>query len=777
MPSTFHSLKRNCPICIGTRSDCRQNIHSGLIHCRHDVLSAVGYKCVGEVKWGFYLWAFNDQLSHSEAEWEQLRRERAAQKEKRLKEEAEQYAQSLSVEERDHLLRKLHRQLGLCTKHRQALRERGLTDAQIDAGLFFSISPFQEIIGINPRLAGVDLWGKKLLIPDSGIGCPIWDLQGRIIGFQTRFDNATENKYKWPTSRSKKRPKGPTSHLQNGELPISCCRPVVEVSRSLAQGEAGIIENEVGTKARGTEFSLSHTQCLQANIGLAEGFIKSYIAAQKLNQVVIGAAGGNWTASPLQLRLYLDALSIELNTKTVILYADAGAVGNPTVLRHYQRTIELLQEWGYEVKVAWWGQLTKEDPDIDELEDLEALATITPEKFFSFSFCQNQQFDRTHLLDNPNDIEPNSEAYPAYCQQETEAESIEAAQAEERERLHKEQYNQRVAKAQRSLNSLTYPIDIALHQKFLPEKLIDQIPQSGIINLKARKGGGKSTLLKRLIALWKRQERPVVSITPRIALGREQAFKWEITWIDDSGVVGSYTLSQCMLRHEEALGLCWDSFWKVAERDWTNAVVIIDEAELGLSHLATSSTCEDRRAFILKGFEKSIQEVLSTGGLVILSDADLTDIPCDYLKAIAPEATVFTICNTHKGDSWDIEFYFGKRGDVISRIKTNLELGIKTAIATDSQAEAEALERKFYELYAHARIIRIDSKITETEFGREFVKDPNKGILDTKPDLLIYTPSMGVGVSIEIDWFDEVIGLFFGALEPSQCRQMLARIR
>ena len=39
MPSTFRPLKRNCPICSGTRRDCRESTHTGLIHCRHDVTS------------------------------------------------------------------------------------------------------------------------------------------------------------------------------------------------------------------------------------------------------------------------------------------------------------------------------------------------------------------------------------------------------------------------------------------------------------------------------------------------------------------------------------------------------------------------------------------------------------------------------------------------------------------------------------------------------------------------------------------------------------------
>ncbi|WP_317112719.1 hypothetical protein [Chroococcidiopsis sp. SAG 2025] len=37
----------------------------------------------------------------------------------------------------------------------------------------------------------------------------VFDVHGRIIGWQTRFDDAQENKYKWLSSRSGSRPNSP----------------------------------------------------------------------------------------------------------------------------------------------------------------------------------------------------------------------------------------------------------------------------------------------------------------------------------------------------------------------------------------------------------------------------------------------------------------------------------------------------------------------------------------------------------------------------------------
>jgi len=696
--SQFILLRRNCPICLGARRDCRENSQSNLIHCRHDAAGTVsGFQFVGQDAIGFNMWAVDDGYSRNSAGWETQRQQRAADQERRLKKELEHFAQSLTADERDRNIRKIHAQVGLSNRHWQDLRKRGLTDAEIESGKFFSIAPWQEVRGINPQLAGVDLDGRKLLISKSGFACPIWDVQECIIGWQTRFDDATDNKYKWPKSQSENRPNGATAHLQNGELPISCCRPLDgEIKRN--------------------------------SIGLAEGFLKPYIAAQRQKQIVIGAAGGNFASSPQQLKADLDALSAELNTKTVDFYPDAGAVTNKSVIGHYERTIQALQGWGYTVRIAWWGQINKSQADIDELQNSDEIAYLSPAEFLKLA--------------------------------------------------DQEQYRREVAKAQAKLSKLTYKPDILLDAEYLPSDLWSKLLESGILNIKGRKGCGKSTLLKQLIKHYKTQKRKVLSITPRIALGREQAFKWDICWIDKCGVQGNYSLSVDLLAQEKALGLCWDSLWKVTGQDWSRAVIIIDESELGLKHLATSSTCEERRALILVEFAKLIQQVLSTDGLVILSDADLTDVSVDYLKAFAsPDTPIFTVINTHNGPAWDIEFYTGERGDIENQILDNLELGLKTAIATDSQAEGEALERKILEYEPSAKVIRIDRKTTSEDFGREFVKNPNGSIRALRPDVLIYSPSMGTGVSIDEPHFDEVIGMFFGALEPSEARQMLARVR
>ncbi|MDJ0719841.1 MAG: hypothetical protein QNJ54_37405 [Prochloraceae cyanobacterium] len=92
-------------------------------------------------------------------------------------------------------------------------------------------------------------------------------------------------------------------------------------------------------------------------IGLAEGIgFKPQIAANRLGIPFIGASGGNFAGSEKLLKQYLDFLGCNKSSQ-IVLFADAGAVNNRSVVHVYKKTISLLESWGYQVKIAWWGQI------------------------------------------------------------------------------------------------------------------------------------------------------------------------------------------------------------------------------------------------------------------------------------------------------------------------------------------------------------------------------------------------------------------------------------
>jgi hypothetical protein len=277
--------------------------------------------------------------------------EQKLQKLSRLQAQKRRRTLALSELDRDKEIRKILAQLSLLPEHKADLRHRGLTDEQIVALMFRSVEQWQKLESeVSYKLAGVNISGKSL-ITQAGYICPIFNPQGLIIGWQLRADNASDGgKYKWASSATRKRPNGASSHLPSGELPITYCRP------------------------------LNQLQAFE--IGLTEGILKPQITAIKRNQIVLGAAAGNFAASPSTFKSYLQQASVELGgTKNIILYADAGAIANPNVMKQYRRTWELVTKWGYTCRIGWWGQYSKTDCDIDELPSDTKVEEITFAQF------------------------------------------------------------------------------------------------------------------------------------------------------------------------------------------------------------------------------------------------------------------------------------------------------------------------------------------------------------------------------------------------------------
>lgn len=759
-----------CPSCGDTKGNCRHQDLDEIILCmsanssRKGEIVEGGYKIIDFTEDG--LWAV---LKLDNQEWAEEQKQRWADEQRRRREHSERQekqklAQLLPISDRDRQNRHISRTQGLNQKHRYShLSEiRGLNFPEIDFAVsqewICSWEPGKEIDGVSPQLAGINPSGiKRTLLGVSGIAIAANDSNGKITGFQIANDNREFAKYIWSSSASKN---GNGPHVPSGELPVFYWR----------HPEANKI----------------------TETWLIEGGLKSLITALKLwfrsgrkDIQVIGASGANWHGS---INLVLEGLQ----SSKIILFPDAGSLSNDHILRQYKSTIKALTSKAYSVSVAWWGQNNKNCNDIDELpiEEHQFIEYISYERFIALS----QKY---------GGIKPEQQEFIS-------------------------NYDDKVAAVQKKLHTLSYAADIECdpHQKYLPD-LLNRIPSSGNVFIVAAKGSGKSHQInlikqkwcggyweeriieepyqldlsgnprpKKIERIWhEKTGKKFISINARIALGREQAIKWEFTWLEDADLDkpqefqhdGEIIQTATVLETIGEIGLCWDSLSKLFDRNWSDTLVIIDEIELGLAHVSSSSTCRDRRSKILHTLEVKLKECLDNGGLVIGADADLTDISYEYLTSIAPNHIPFIVRHDYirpDEDKWDIEFHTGKRDEILSRIFDHLadKNCEPIALATDNQAEAEAIANALIKKYPYLKkeiggLIRIDSKITQTDFGKNFVKRPNESTEKYQPKILIYTPSLGVGCSIDLKYYNCVYGLFFGNLEPSQARQMLARIR
>ncbi|MDV3002831.1 MAG: hypothetical protein N5P05_004486 (plasmid) [Chroococcopsis gigantea SAG 12.99] len=703
----------DCPICNGTRKDCRQNTATGLIHCRDYEAVPKGYIFRGEDSIGFGMWSFG---ADADAWCEEKRLEWLQMRESLKERERLRHGTSLSDADRDLVIRQILAQLQLSEVHRRQLRDRGMSDAEIDTCQYRSVGKWQKLTSsVDPQLAGVLGSGKSLNVWGSGILCPVPNHKGQFVAWQIRFDNPGEfAKYLWASSESERKEDGPSAHTRNGELPLAFYPAVGKPHK--------VIKKWAGNNSL-------------VPIALTEGVaFKPAIASSRLGIPAIGASGGHFASSPETLRTYLREIETTHKKRVQpILFADAGSVANPNVVEVYNKTVRLLRKWGFNPKIAWWGQTEKVHGDIDEIgeETLRKIVLLSPEEFSGL--------------------------------------------------VKKTARKREIQEVQRKLRGLTEEPYLHLNERYLPD-LTPLVSTGGIVALKSFKGSGKSEQIKNMIGAARAKGMKVISITPRRALGREQSLKWNIEWAGDAEIPGLH--SSTVLENLDTIGICWDSLWKLKHRDWNNTMIIVDECELALIHLLLSSTCKDKRPLILQTLQTKLRECLDNGGMLVLADADLTDLSIDYFRSLVPGTPVYTVVNEHKsGETPYTDLITGKKDLVITALVADLEnpnpavRGQRVAVATDSQDQAEALERHLLSRFPDLSIIRIDSSTTETEAGREFVENPNEKIAELQPDVLIYTSSMGAGVSIDIKWFDRVYGFFTGVIEPSQCRQMLARIR
>lgn len=323
-----------CPVCGEGSPDCRYSTDGELILChshidfdpQHPEWHYLGTSSNGV--WGKFVPRKDEAFDRTE--WEAKKAERERDRRER---EREHTKNALSIPDRDKALRNLSQSLGLSRRHKQALLDRGLSESAIESGLFFSAYPDDPVsVDIPRNLPGVI--NGKIAAGGVGIACLAFDSEGRAIGYQIRLENATDSKYRWAKGLT-------SSHLPNGELPITI----------VPNGEDN------------------------SRVWLCEGILKPFVAAHRHGINATGAAGGHFSGSANQIREAIGPY------REVIISPDAGDINNPQVMRRWSKEIKFLESLGKSVLIAWWGQKTKDDDDIDELESLDRVGFITPSQF------------------------------------------------------------------------------------------------------------------------------------------------------------------------------------------------------------------------------------------------------------------------------------------------------------------------------------------------------------------------------------------------------------
>ena len=454
-------------------------------------------------------------------------------------------------------------------------------------------------------------------------------------------------------------------------------------------------------------------------LALIEGTgVKPLLAAGRLNAISIGAAGGNHLASPIQLKAAIAAYP----GLPLVAIPDAGDVLNPHVMRRHKRTAQQFPE----VKFLWWGQVTKQENDIDEASEAE----LASAQLLTWA--------------------------------EFEAIARKAAYRAETERIQKE------------LNSLTHPIRQELNQRYLSGI---EAPKPGeILAISSACNTGKTTQLKGFVTDWRSQHPNdlILMIGGRNALLMQTGQKTGIPHIQELDRWYPHGL-RFALQQEKVIALCIDSLHRIS-LDWLpeDTLIILDEGESTLQQALEGGTLGSRQNGALEHFRAVLNVAMERNGSILGMEDSLTDLFVNFLKeATYDRYPVRLVVNHHRSQPWDVTIGAGSVSGFLARHRELQEAGYKVLLTVDSQIQAEATDLLFSSGF---KIVRVDALTVEDPIIASFRLDPNAHIATHQPDLLILTPTVQSGVDIPIEHFD--INLHYAThLEARLQNQLLNRLR
>lgn len=322
-------------------------------------------------------------------------------------------------------------------------------------------------------------------------------------------------------------------------------------------------------------------------------------------------------------------------------------------------------------------------------------------------------------------------------------------------------------------NQLTIAPTVKLNVPELSQSQLEQaIPaielKTGTIAIASGKGTGKTNLIAELL----KAEPKVVSIGHRVALQRNTCHRWQLDFKNDLDKIhGRYCTSQ---GYTQRIGLCIDSILSIRPEDVIDGVLVIDEFMQVLRHLILGDTCakDGKRGALIE----HLTHLLSIARLVILADADANDTGIHYLHQWRADRKLVLIQNDHIAPSFPATFLDTKQiNDVYTRLIADLQAGNRIFIATDSRAGSKKLLEKLSQDCPTLKGLLVNSETSGEPEQRAFITNPNANV--HRYDWVMGTPSLGTGVSIEVDHFDRVYGIFKGILTDGDAAQALNRVR
>ena len=277
-----------------------------------------------------------------------------------------------------------------------------------------------------------------------------------------------------------------------------------------------------------------------------------------------------------------------------------------------------------------------------------------------------------------------------------------------------------------------------------------------LICLKSPKGTGKTHLLEQVVQQATKEGKWVLLLTHRIQLGEALCQRVGLPYLTEIKTVEYGTVL--------GYGLCIDSLHpnsgaRFDADNWSDGIVIVDEAEQVMWHMLNSATCTSERVEILAQFKTLIQNNLNGDGQVYLADADLSDVAIDYIRRLASfHVEPFVIVNDWqppKQQRWTVHNYEEKNpARLVGDLVNHIEAGGRPFVSCSAQKlkskwGTQNLESYLELLFPNKKILRIDSETVADPSHPAYGCIAHLNEILPNYDIAIASPSIETGVSIE----------------------------
>lgn len=304
-------------------------------------------------------------------------------------------------------------------------------------------------------------------------------------------------------------------------------------------------------------------------------------------------------------------------------------------------------------------------------------------------------------------------------------------------------------------------------QLILPKRVQRLIKtMSGVVIIKAPMGSGKT---QRLIKPLLQSSQQSAYIAHRVSLVGNACNM--LSSEEDRLFVDNYQhVTREFMPNVRHLGTCINSAFYTKFIPFMEGCtdLFIDEAKQTMAHI-TAGTIENPVPVF-----QHLGRMMNSVKRAVLCDADANDALIEFCELACPGQIIHVI--EMEADCSDFEVNHTTSEMAYQSAIETAKAGRKVLVATDGAQSGADLAADIRRQVPEARVLNVMRDTRGDADVERFQNDPNREALNY--DVVIYSPSISSGVSIEIgEYFDQHIGIFYGTISPTDAMQMLRRDR